>query len=146
MNLFFDTSALVKYFHEEEGSESVTKLIISEESSKWVSELVRIEFLSALFRRYRKKEIDDDKIAKAVSGFQDEIASFHIEPLGQAVLIEAETLLNMFGKMHGLRALDALHLGSFSLVAEKDWYFVAADDGLCKVAHLMGFKTVNPLK
>lgn len=29
MNLFFDTSALVKFFHEEEGSEIVTKLITS---------------------------------------------------------------------------------------------------------------------
>ncbi len=27
MNLFFDTSALVKFFHDEEGSETVTKLI-----------------------------------------------------------------------------------------------------------------------
>ena len=27
MNLFFDTSALVKFFHEEEGTEIVTKLV-----------------------------------------------------------------------------------------------------------------------
>jgi len=32
MNLFFDTSALVKFFHEEEGSESVIKLINSQDA------------------------------------------------------------------------------------------------------------------
>ncbi|MDX1957941.1 MAG: hypothetical protein SFU98_05180 [Leptospiraceae bacterium] len=30
MNLFFDTSALVKYFHEEEGTDIVTSLIKNE--------------------------------------------------------------------------------------------------------------------
>ena len=30
MILFFDTSALVKFFHEEDGSEKVTKLIASQ--------------------------------------------------------------------------------------------------------------------
>lgn len=28
MNLFFDTSALVKFFHEEEGTEAVTELML----------------------------------------------------------------------------------------------------------------------
>jgi hypothetical protein len=41
--------------------------------------------------------------------------------------------------------LDALHLGAFSLISEKDWIFVAADKNLCKVAKIMGFNTINPL-
>jgi uncharacterized protein with PIN domain len=50
MILFFDTSALVKVFHEEEGSEVVTPLIKAKDNEVWISELARIEFLSAIFR------------------------------------------------------------------------------------------------
>jgi len=53
MNLFLDTSALVKLFHEEEGSEIVKELILSGANSVWVLDLVRLEFLSAVLRRFR---------------------------------------------------------------------------------------------
>ena len=33
MNLFFDTSALVKFFHEEEGTKKVTQLILNHENN-----------------------------------------------------------------------------------------------------------------
>jgi len=57
MNLFFDTSALIKFFHEEPGTELVTDLIIIPENSVYVSDLVRLEFVSALHRRWRRLKI-----------------------------------------------------------------------------------------
>ncbi len=51
MNIFFDTSALVKHFHEEEGTKSVTCLINNVQNNIYISELARLEFLSALNRR-----------------------------------------------------------------------------------------------
>lgn len=57
MILFFDTSALVKFFHEEKGSELVTRLILSKDNEVWISEIAKVEFLSAIFRRLRSKEI-----------------------------------------------------------------------------------------
>jgi len=60
MKLFFDTSALVKYFHEEEGTAQITELISGSMNNEiWVLDLARIEFSSALYRKYRAKEIDD---------------------------------------------------------------------------------------
>lgn len=144
MKLFFDTSALIKFFHEEEGTREVTKLITEEESEIWVSELVRIEFISALFRRLRNNEITEDKLNDAVTGFDEQIAFFNVEPLGHAVMKEAESLLKRYGKNQGLRALDALHLGTFSLISGDNWLFVAADKTLCDVVQLMGVKTINP--
>lgn len=55
MILFFDTSALVKFFHNEEGTEVVTELINSQENEIWISELVRLEFVSALHRMRQLK-------------------------------------------------------------------------------------------
>jgi len=146
MILFFDTSALIKFFHEEKGSKTVTSLITSNNNEIWISELARIEFLSAIFRRLRNKEIDDKQLGEAVKGFEEQVNLFNVEPLGQAILKEAEFLLKRYGKTKRLRTLDALQLGTFSLISEKDWFFVATDDALCEIVKGLGFKTINPLK
>ncbi len=52
MNLFFDTSALVKYFHEEPGTARVTALIDEPDHRVWLSELARVEFVSAMHRKF----------------------------------------------------------------------------------------------
>jgi len=146
MNLFFDTSALVKFFHEEEGTEAVTDLILNTNNQVWISELARLEFLSTVFRRFRNKELDEERLNTAVNSFENQVDRFNIEPLGHAVLEEAALLLKNHGKAHGLKALDALHLGTFSLISEEDWAFVATDESLCGVAKLIGYNTINPLK
>lgn len=145
MKLFFDTSALVKFFHEEEGSPKVTELISLHGNEIWISELARIEFASAVFRRFRNNEIDEEKVNDALSGFDEQLFSFNIEPLGHAVMKEAESLLKEYGKAEGIRTLDALHLGTFNLISEKDWFFVAADENLCKVVRLLEHNAINPL-
>jgi len=93
MNLFFDTSALVKFFHEEEGTDIVTDLILEQNNEVWFSELGRLEFISAVFRRFRNKELDEGQLNTAVDSFENQIIGFNVEPLGQAVLEQAEFLL-----------------------------------------------------
>ena len=146
MILFFDTSALVKFFHEEKGSPLVTDLILSEDNQIWISELSKTEFLSTLFRRLRNQEISEEQLGKAITGFEEQIRSFNVEPLGHAILREAEDLLQRFGKTKRLRTLDAIQIGTFNLIAERDWRFVASDDILCDVVSGIGFETINPLK
>jgi PIN domain nuclease of toxin-antitoxin system len=93
LKLFIDSSALVKFFHKEEGSQRVTELIVSEENEVWISEIAGIEFVSAVFRRFRNKEIDEDKFNNAISGFDEQLSTFNVEPLGHAVIKEAESLI-----------------------------------------------------
>ena len=38
MNLFFDTSALVKFFHEEEGTDIITDLTLEQNNEVWISD------------------------------------------------------------------------------------------------------------
>ena len=80
-----------------------------------------------------------------MAGFEEQLVLFNVEPLGQAILKEAEYLLKPYGKTKRVRALDALQLGTFNLISEKGWVFVAADDSLCKVVNDIGFETINPL-
>jgi predicted nucleic acid-binding protein len=145
MNLFFDTSALIKFFHEEEGTDTVTELLIAQENEIWLLEIVRIEFLSSLHRRYRNHEINDTQLTEAMKGFEEELSSYHIEKLCRSTLLEAESLVKQYGNTEGLRTLDALHLGCFSLIADDTWRFVAADKNLCQAVRTMGFRALNPL-
>lgn len=117
MNLFFDTSALVKFFHDEKDSGTVTHRITTKDNEIWVSELVRVEFLSALFRRLKNGEINDETVCEAIAGFEEQITLFNVEPLGRAIIREAEFLLKKYGKTKRVRALDALQLGTFSLIS-----------------------------
>ena len=144
MNLFFDTSALVKFFHEEEGTEAVTDLILETNNQIWISELSHLEFLSAVFRRFRNRELDEERLNTAVNSSENQVDRFNIEPLGHADLEEAALLLKNHGRTYGLKSLDSLHLGTFSLISEKDWVFVTTDESLCSVAKLIGYNTTNP--
>jgi hypothetical protein len=38
-----------------------------------------------------------------------------------------------------------LQLAAFSLIAEKDWAFVSADNTLCKVVKSLGYAAIDPL-
>ncbi len=147
MILFFDTSALIKYFHVEEGTEQVTTLINDPNHEVWILELTRIEFISALYRKYRAHIINNNQLKLAIEGFEAEYSAFHVELLNQAIAVEAEYLLKKYGKTEGLRTLDALHFAAFRLIAEKeDWYFVAADEVLCHTVQLEGFNVINPCR
>jgi hypothetical protein len=83
---------------------------------------------------------------EAISGFDEELASFNVETLGHAAIQEAGSLLKKYGKIYGLRTLDALHLSAFSLISEKDWIFVSADKNLCDIVQVFGFTAINPVK
>lgn len=146
MIFYFDTSSLVKLFHQEKGSQHVERIIKSENNEIWVSELAQVEFLSALFRRFRNKELTDEQLKMAIVGFQEQLTFFNVEPLGQAIIKEAEVLLKQYGGKKRLRTLDSLQIATFILIAEKSWIFVASDDVLCEIIAEMHFKTLNPLK
>lgn len=146
MILFFDTSALVKFFYEEEGTEAVTKLILDNKNELWISELARLEFISAVYRRFRIGELNKNQLNIVIDSFEKQIAQFNIEPLGHAVIEEAILILKNNGGINGIKSLDALHLGTFSLISEENWVFVATDDILCSTAKKAGFNILNPIK
>ncbi len=145
MRLFFDTSALVKFYHEEDGTDIVSDLIRRPGNMLHISELAKLEFVSALHRRFRTGELKMGELNDALSAFSEDIRRFNIEPLPDTVINEAKLLILEHGKYAGLRALDALQLASFVLLNLEDGVFVAADSILIDVAERMGLKTFNPL-
>jgi uncharacterized protein with PIN domain len=60
MNLFIDTSALVKLYHDELGTESLTKFLYSHSENLiiTISDLSKIEFHAAFLKCVRTGEIE----------------------------------------------------------------------------------------
>lgn len=144
MKFFFDTSALAKLFQTEEGSESVEEIVNNSDNELWVLDLVRIEFLSSLYRRYRNKDITETDLKIVADSFNEQLIEFKHEFLGPAVLCEAEQLMTEYAKFYGLRSLDALHLAAFRILQSNNWCFVCADKKLCNIAKLCKFNVLNP--
>lgn len=144
MNLYFDTSALVKFFHDEDGTDVVTNLILNEINTCWIIEIAHLELTSAVYRRYRNNEINDDQLAVVLAGLIKESLRFKTEPFNDLTVTEAMELMKQFGKSHGLRTLDALHLASFKLIADHDWILVSSDKLMCSITEELGYSYINP--
>jgi len=143
MICFLDTSALVKLFHQEEGSDQIVALF-QQGAQIWISDLARLEIMSALYRKFRNKELDELRLQTAVQAIDAQLQQFNIEPVNRLTMDEALMLLKLLGKNHGLRTLDALHLATFNLISEPTWYFVTADHNLMAAASTLGSSACNP--
>ena len=143
MIIFLDTSALAKLFQAEEGTHKVIEWVNSAQKTT-VLDLARLEFTSAIQRRYRNQELSSEDVSLIKEGFKERWDFFSVQPINRKVVDEAENLLNIYGSNFGLRSLDALHIAGFQLVAQEHWYFVAADKTLCKVIEDIGLNVLNP--
>ena len=145
MQIFIDTSALVKLFHEENGTDSITRLIENNKGDLFISELTILEFTSALQRLLRAGYIEKDNLQIAMSAFKDELILFNIRSLNKTVIKGAEQLLHKHGHTVGLRTLDSIQLSSYSSLNLDEGLFVASDSNLLSAANAIGIKTYNPL-
>jgi predicted nucleic acid-binding protein len=63
---FLDTSALVKIYHREVGSDFCLNLYTGQAHLS-ISELARVELQSAVFRKYREKELNETALKAVLS-------------------------------------------------------------------------------
>jgi predicted nucleic acid-binding protein len=138
---FLDTSALLKYYHEENGSREVIKIIESTSNSIWLSELAFVELNSAFMRRYREKQLSSQDVDRLIFLVAETHTLFNIEPLSSMLVKDACTLLRSIAKTLALRTLDALQLATFEIICEPLWTFMTADKTLHEVAKKRGHKT-----
>lgn len=141
MNLFVDTSALVKYYYPEVDSQEVERILLEAERI-YLCELSLVEFASALMRKIRMSDLQEQDRQLIWEAFLSDIQAESIEliDLSQEDFRTASDLILKHGKDHSLRTLDSLQLtaalkveGSGFLSADKELLVVAKDIGLSPV-------------
>ncbi len=139
--LFFDTSALVKRYHEEEGSEKVDRMVDDKDTYVIITSLCVIEATSAFRRKHNRGEVSEDMMNRLLSFFFEEaLEDFLILPLEESLTEHSFDLI----LAEDLRTLDSLQLSAALAVRQEELVFVSADEKLNTVAENQGLGTFNP--
>jgi len=139
MNIYFDTSALIKKYIEENGSQNVDKLFLSADQVL-VSAISEIESMSTLKRLLVEKEISDNDFDLIKNEIKTDFSFFSIIGLDSDII---ETSIEIIGK-YQLKSLDSIQLGSALCNKDQIEYFISCDTKLLKAAQKEGFKIINP--
>jgi len=149
VNLYFETSALCRYYHVEQGSDRITQLVADAALKRVVSWLTVVESHSAFAQKVRVGTID----ASDFEAFRERLAAdisagcWKVARVLRHHYDESVRLIETYGRKRRLRSLDALHLGIFIGLrrrgdAEK---IVTADAIIEELATAEGLPVLNPL-
>jgi predicted nucleic acid-binding protein len=141
--IYLDSSALVKRYVEEEGTNFV-KSILAGNGLIATSKLTYPEILSALMRKVRAGEIERKTFNGIINVFDKDwehvlMLDFHNDLL---------QVVKMLIEKHPLKAADTIHLSSalwLKLSSKSDVTFVASDSNLLKAARAEKLQVMNPL-
>jgi predicted nucleic acid-binding protein len=140
MNYYFDTSALIKNYIEENGSNIVIELI-NNAKEIFVSELYLVESISTLRRILLDKlitEEDYENIKNEIKYDFEYFTKIEIEK----ILNDCENLIDKYQ----LKTLDSIQLASAIHIKNEIDYIVCCDKKLLKSAEEEKIKVINPNK
>ena len=140
--IYFDSSALVKRYMREEGTEFVETLCENERLIA-TSKLTYPEILSALARKRRSKEISDREYEAIFQKFLNDWAGITVLEFHDEIFAQLKRLI----EVHSLRAADAVHLASALWLKEsvnEQVVFVASDLELLKAADRERLDHIDP--
>jgi len=146
VNVYLDTSALVKLYIEETGTARVLAAVDSAEGAQVIiADISRVESRAAIRRRERANDISGAEANRILKQIDLDVSSFFlVQPLSSALLEEALRLIDR----HLLRAYDAVQLAGCLVVRDslsEPVTFVCADTQLCQAAEREGLTIWNPL-
>jgi predicted nucleic acid-binding protein len=107
MNLYLDTSALVKRYVAEQGSEDVLDWMDMADVIG-TGLVTRVEVAAAISRATRMHHLTEQISDKALDKFRQEWAGFNRIPIHEELIARADSL----ACQHGLRGYDAIHLAA----------------------------------
>jgi predicted nucleic acid-binding protein len=142
MSVFADTSAVVKLYVAEHGSDAVLGLT----DPVVVSQLTRVEVPAALWKKQRMGELSVENTRILVSAFEADYFGTPGEPRRFSAAVVAAEILEEAVRLtavHGLRAYDAVQLATAKAVRSVDprcTAFAVFDKDLREAAAMEGFR------
>ncbi|MEK7408176.1 MAG: type II toxin-antitoxin system VapC family toxin [Acidobacteriota bacterium] len=142
---YLDTSALVKLYVREPGTEQMLRLAHpSSGHTLAILGLARVEFRAALRLRERTGDVPHEAAEGLIARMESHLQSLYlVQPVTEQVVEEAAALLDR----HPLRAYDAVQLaGCLSLRARlrERPSFVCSDQQLLRAAEREGLTVLDP--
>lgn len=130
MNLYLDTSALVKLYVPEPGSGDARR-IVSQATRVGTSRISYVEARAAFARRRREGALSSRDYGEVLRSLEHEWESYVLLEVTASIIRAAGDLT----EQHALRAYDAIHLATaLSIPPELTLEFLAADERLIAAA------------
>ncbi len=139
MKLYFDTSALVKKYISETGSDNVDKLLFSA-SEIYISIIGHVEAISSFRRLLHEREIDEKDYNQLKLEIEQDFQFFNVVDVSFEIVFSAIKTIDKYQ----LKSLDSIHLASAISMKRNIDYFVSSDQKLLNAAKKEGFKVINP--
>jgi len=145
---FFDTSALVKNYHDEGGTPQVRDILGTVASEFFISRLAAVEMLSGFAGKVRTGDLSSTDYGTLRKGFFADIRRKTLRPLRvlSAHYQLAGDLIGKHAMSRQLRTLDAIQL-AVALHFHRSFpldHFVYADQRLRDVARMEGLVVIRP--
>lgn len=144
---YIETSALVKLYVHEPGTDEMLRLLAAPPRDQFVIlGLSAVEFRAALRRRQRAGDLPKAAAERILQQFQQHSTSRFMRQLVSDSVMETAAML---ADNHPIRAAAALQLAGCHALRYKgsaDPVFVCADPALCDAARREGFPALNPLQ
>lgn len=142
---FLDSSALVKRYHNERGSERLAELFSATESRFFVARLGLVELHSTFARLVREGTLPIEELTKVLDRLAADVASnlLTVVAVSSPRFDAASEILRTVGLTRSIRTLDALHLATAQAIDRRSRLasFVAADKKLLASAAACGLAT-----
>ena len=144
-NYFFDTSSFLKYYIEENGSDTVQALVEDPDGGFLVIlDLTILEARSAIRRLEREGNLSSERANDIIRQIEfDSTTIYSVQQIATSMR-ESKQILDR----HALRTLDALQLAGYLIARQgipSPLIFVCADNRLLDAAEQEGLDTLNPL-
>ncbi len=141
---YLDTSALVKLYVHEAGTDRMRRLVTFNPADKFVIlSLAQVELQSAVRRRERAGDFPKAIADRLLGIFQDHLAGvFQQQRIGDVEIQSACSLIDRFG----LKTMDAIHLAAFltlSMKAGTEATLESADEELLRAAEAQRLRALD---
>ena len=144
---YMDTSALVKRYRNEPGTEAIDRLfdVRQADTRIYTSFLTALELTSSILRLVKGGQLSQNLADNMLARFrQDTQGTVRILPLTDAIVNDALAVV----EQHQLRSADAIHLATassiFSLAPELESILVSSDRELLSAAANSGMGVLDP--
>jgi len=144
MKIFLDTSSLFKLYHEEDGTQELEQLFSQVNITHiYLSELIKVEFTSTIWKRVRTKEITVEQAEITLESFESDFVKYNFITTDSLILEQARNLVTKYG-IEGLRTLDSIQLSTCITLKKEVDAFYTADKLLRTLMEREGLATEMP--
>lgn len=145
MICYFDTSALLKKYVREEGTDVVLSLFRDKSMVAATSAVTAVEGFHVICRQCREEKISPGMLARLLNRFRRDLGQFRTIGYGAPIIRAAQKII----RTHVLKTLDSIHLASALTIKRQGrlkMSFVSCDDRQNEAAQGYGFNIINPLR